>query len=175
MVIKFSINSKSSEIELKKIELKVKNNIKLAFGERLPKSVEEHFEELLEIPFEKGVQRFIQYLNENQINISTDLQIEIFEYVYHAIDSKPIGNELGIEWALKSVFKNQLNLERPRSCQIEETVDGSMPPRTHKSHNRRFDPGLHRPPQVAGLLQRRTKRHVVRRTRTVIRDLQPCA
>ena len=117
---KFSIDSKSSELRNKKIELKVNNNIKLVFGETLPKSVEENLKELLEIPFEKGVQRFIKYLNENQINISTDLQIEILEYVFHAIDSKPIGNELGIEWVLKTVFRNQLNLEKPRSCQIEE-------------------------------------------------------
>ncbi|MCR9134185.1 MAG: hypothetical protein NXI08_16585, partial [bacterium] len=117
---KFSINSKLSEFEPKKIELTIKKNIKLAFGDALPKSVEENIEQLLEIPFEKGVQRFIEYLNQNRINISTDLQIQIFEYVYHLIDSKPIGNEIGIEWALKTVFKNQLNLEKPRSCQIEE-------------------------------------------------------
>ena len=117
---KFTLNSKLSEFEPKKIELKVNANIKLAFGTTLTEKDEEHLNKFLVISFEKGVQRFIEYLYVNQLSISTDLQIEIVEYVYHSIDSKSIGNEIGIAWALKTVFKSQLNLERPRSCQIEE-------------------------------------------------------
>jgi len=82
--------------------------------------VEREFEDLVQIPFENGVQRFVDYLDNQGFDIASDLKIEIIEYVYHLIDSKPIGNELGIEIALKYVFMNQLDIEKDSRCTFEE-------------------------------------------------------
>lgn len=117
---KFSIKSNPSGAKFKKINFKAKKNIKLAFGNNSTETVESNFKGLVGLPFEKGIQRFIEHLNINQIDISTDLRIEVFEYVFHAIDSKPIGNELGMEIALKSVFGDQLNFKKGERVHIEE-------------------------------------------------------
>ncbi len=117
---KFTIKSNPSSDEFKRITFKVKRNIKSALRNNSTKTVERHFDELVKSPFEKGIQRFIEHLNRSRINISTDLRIEIFEYVFHAIDSKPIANELGVEIALKSVFGDQLNFDKDKRIQMEE-------------------------------------------------------
>jgi len=78
------------------------------------------FEGMVVEPFARGIQLFIDHLDEQEFGISTDLKVELCEYVFHSIDSKPIGNELGLAIALRSVFKEQLNTEIKASYIFEE-------------------------------------------------------
>jgi hypothetical protein len=117
---KFSIDSRYSDNDTKLIEIKVLKNIRFTTGDDKDKIVEVDFDRLVEIPFEKGIQRFVDFLKNQELNISTDLQIEIFEYTCHPVDSKAIGNETGIFIALKIVFLEQLNIERGRGFIFEE-------------------------------------------------------
>ena len=120
---KFSIKSKFSNKDERKIYLSVRNNI-ISFHEKKESIIfkESEFLIMLQTPFEKGIQRFVDYLALEKLNISTDLEIEIFEYFFHVVDSKPIANELGLEMALMDVFKSQLNFVQVRHHTLEELI-----------------------------------------------------
>jgi len=117
---KLSIISFPSNSEIKKIEFSASNNVKQLSGEIAHKIIEDEFDRLVQIPFERGIERYIEFLESQKIAISTDLKIELIEYVYHPVDSKPIGNEIGMATALKIIFRNQMSPVEAGRCLIEE-------------------------------------------------------
>jgi len=114
---KFSIQGESPSSEFGKIQLKVNWHIRSTTNITVAL---EHFHELVKKPMHRGIKRFVDYLTSNNMAISQNLSIHILEYVFHPIDSKPIGNEIGMEIALKSVFKDQIGFEVSKQYIHEE-------------------------------------------------------
>ena len=105
---KFTIRSAPTVLKIKQIDISVNLSVRSTYSIN---SALEHFNELVKYPMHRGVNRFIDYLKSNNMAISHDLNINVKEYVFHPIDSKPIGNEIGMEIALKSIFKDQIGFE----------------------------------------------------------------
>lgn len=98
----------------KTISLEIKKNVNYVRGLGNYEMSDEGFEALLKVPFWKGIIRFKNYLDEIKKTLSNNLKIEIFEYVVHPVDSSAMGNEYGLEWALKCVFESQLEFEKDK-------------------------------------------------------------
>lgn len=60
--------------------------------------------------FKKGLEKFVHKISKEGINLTNSIKIEILDYKLHAIDSKPICNEICFDQVLSHIYnKTQLS------------------------------------------------------------------
>lgn len=100
------------------------------------------FSLFVEERFVKGIENFIEEIEDAQTGISNSFIVTIEIYIFHPVDSKPVANEFAMKEALKGVFKDELNIKLIRNSIIEE-VDAMPKSEAIPSRRRIVYPDVH--------------------------------